>query len=278
LGFDPASNRSCVDETATFTAQNICGTPVTVSAIGINSGLDAAPQFELLQVPALPLTVVPAEQFSFSAGFAPTSIGLKAGSISLTSSEFPATPYRLSLLGGAEVSGRRVDTFAAQQNKIDLVFMLDDDDDLTEIQAVAQELPAFIQAADAAQLDYRIALTSTDVCGATPSDQGSFEPCDHCTSSASASPIYFTPQTSNGAQGLTDLFDLHQGTACTRNVFPDEQFFQALADTFDPSLLAGHNSGFMRDDAYLAIVMINGDGEDDVSAITPRPRSTGFRR
>jgi len=268
VGFDPTTGKSCVSETANFTAQNVCDDPVTVTAIGVSSGLDSLPQFGLLPGPSLPLTLDAGGQFSFAGSFGPTSLGLKSGAITLTSSEFPSTPYQISLAGDAEASGQRTDTFAARQNKVDLLFMLDDDDDLTEIQAVAEELPGFIQAADAAGLDYQIAVTSTDTCVATPSDQGSFEPCDHCTSSVSASPIYFTPQTQNAAQTLTDLFNLHSGTACVAALVGDEQFFQALEQTFEPALLAGHNAGFVRDEAYLAIVVINGDGEDDRSNLT----------
>ncbi len=268
VGFDPATGKSCVGKTANFTAQNVCVAPVTVSALGVSSGLDSVPQFTLLQGPSLPLTVDAGAQFSFVASFDPTSLGLKSGANTLTSSEFPSTPYEISLAGDAEASGSRTDTFTARQSKIDLVFVLDDDDDLTEIQAVAAELPSFIQAANAAELDYRIALTSTDTCVATFSDQGSFEPCDHCTASVSATPIYFTPQSQNAAQTLGNLFNLHSGTACVQTLVGDEQFFQAIADAFDPALLAGHNSGFLRDDGYLAIVVINGDGEDDRSNIT----------
>ena len=267
VGIDSALDKSCVTQSATFTAQNTCASAVTVSAIGISSGLDAPPQFGLDARPALPLSVAPGAQFTFAASFAPTSVGLKAGEITLASSEF-STPYQVSLLGDAELTGRRTDSFTAQQNKVDLVFMLDDDDDLPEIQSVAAELPGFIQAANAAQIDYRIAVTSTDTCSATPSDQGAFEPCDHCTSSAAANPIYFTPQTPDAAQALTDLFTLHQSTACVPALVGDEQFFEAIRETFDPSLLAGHNAGFLRDDAYLAIVVINGDGEDDRSTLT----------
>jgi hypothetical protein len=43
----------------------------------------------------------------------------------------------------------------------------------------------------------------------------------------------------------------------------DEHFFDTIADAFSAEQLEGHNAGFLRDNADLAIVVINGDAEDD---------------
>jgi hypothetical protein len=43
----------------------------------------------------------------------------------------------------------------------------------------------------------------------------------------------------------------------------DEHFFDAIADAFSPELLSTHNAGFLRPDAYLAVVMVNWDPLED---------------
>jgi hypothetical protein len=57
----------------------------------------------------------------------------------------------------------------------------------------------------------------------------------------------------------------------------DEHFFDSIADAFSPALLSGHNSGFIRPEAYLAIVVVNGDAEDDANgAGAPGPYLTSL--
>ncbi len=43
----------------------------------------------------------------------------------------------------------------------------------------------------------------------------------------------------------------------------DKHFFDAIADALSPALLNGHNAGFIRSTAHLAVIVVNGDAEDD---------------
>ena len=60
---------------------------------------------------------------------------------------------------------------------MDLLWVIDNDDDLEQDQNIATNaLPAFIAAAQAANVDFHMAVTSTDTCSAPGSDQGGSSP------------------------------------------------------------------------------------------------------
>jgi hypothetical protein len=65
---------------------------------------------------------------------------------------------------------------------------------------------------------------------------------------------------------LSDLFALFdippQLGACARIDGPDH-FFDAIAEAFSPAALAGHNAGFIRQGAFLEVVVVNGNFDDD---------------
>jgi hypothetical protein len=217
------------------------------------------------------VVLAPGEQTRFVAGFVPGSIGPKVGDILVSSSDLPKTPYLVTLEGDPELTGMRTDTFTipAPPKKVDLAWILDDDDDVPSIATLAGILPQLIDALNQSQIDYQIAVTSTDTCDQDWSDQGSFEPCDHCLSVAQSNPIFITPaSTPDPATALAGLFGLFTDPdpAHCEKLTGDEHLFDTIADAFSPTLLSGHNSGFIRSDAYLAVLMANGDNEDDAAS------------
>jgi hypothetical protein len=110
-----------------------------------------------------------------------------------------------------------------------------------------------------------MAVTDTDTCSAPSADQGSFEPCSHCQFQTSPAATIITSQDPNGQ---TELASLMQMTMYNCSSAPqDEQLIEAPYLALQPALLAGHNAGFLRDNAYLAIVVVDGDDgfEDDLS-------------
>ncbi len=128
-------------------------------------------------------------------------------------------------------------------------------------------LPQFIDSLNSAQIDWQMAVTSTDTCDGGSSDLGFFEPCDHCISQASADPLFVTPTTADGGDALVDLFNLFDqepGSGLCEPLNGDEHLFDAIADAFSTDNLAGHNASLLlRPEADLAIVVVNGDNEDD---------------
>jgi hypothetical protein len=270
VGFSSTRQQICTPDSLSFMATNGCTTSVTVSQIAIQSDPGGVPQFTLQDSLQLPLAIAPGDQVSLQASFVPTSAGAKLGAITIASSEFPGDPFLITLQGDAELPVTRTDTFTvpALAKKVDLLWILDDDDDTTEVQVLVAVLPQLITSMNQEQIDYQIAVTSTDTCDAGMSDRGAFEPCDHCISNASADPTFVTPATADPAATLVNLFDAFDvppQLGLCEGLNGDEHFFDSIADAFSPDLLSGHNSGFIRDGAYLAIVLVNGDAEDDAN-------------
>jgi len=268
VGFSPSNQQICVPDSKGFLARNACAIPVTLTQLDVSSGAAPAPQFSLVGSPQLSLTIPPGGEVGFQVSFVPTDVGPKLGAINVGTSEFPNAPFLVTLEGNPETAGQRTDTFIVPTptKQLDMLWILDEDDDFTQVNTIAGFLPQLISALDDAGIDYRMAVTSTDTCDAGSSDRGFLEPCDHCLSTASNSPTLVTPATPGAATALVDLFnlfDIPPQLGFCEKLNGDEHFFDSIADAFSPELLAGHNSGFLRPGAYLAIVVVNGDSEDD---------------
>jgi hypothetical protein len=266
IGFNSKTDQLCDSASQGFAVLNTCAVPVTMTNLELSPGLDAVPQFQLKRAPAVPNSIAPGTQVTFQASFSPTSTGDKIEAIYLTSSEYPSTPYLISLEGDPEPMGTRTDTFVAPRSEVDIVWILDNDDDYPQVQNVRALLPQLFASLDEAQVDYQMAVTSTDTCDSPYSDQGSFEPCDHCLSTASPDPLFITPATADPVDTLSDLFgyfDIPPQLHLCADLNGDEHFFDSVADVFAPNLLSGHNAGFLRPEAFLAIIIVNGDDEDD---------------
>ncbi len=267
-GFSEMNRQICEPETQPFTITNTCPASVTVTGLALSPGLDATAQFSLGGAPSTPFTLDAGDEVGFQVNYLPTGLGESVEAVDLTSSEFPQTPYLISLQADAEYASTRTDSFTVPIHHVDLAWFLDEDDDYAQIQNVKALLPALFAALNQAQVDYQMAITSTDTCALPNSVQGSFEPCDHCLTLALSSALFITPATPDplGAMSaLLDAFDLPpQLNACTA-VNGDEHFFDSIAAAFSSSLRNGHNAGFLRPEAYLAIAVVNGDDEDDAN-------------
>ena len=266
--FGQVNNEICVNAVKTFMGFNGCGAAVVVSQLALGSG-DGGPQFTLaIDVPP-PFTVDAGDQVPFYVSFTPTRPGPESASILVASSDSQTqlASEAASVRGNTRPSGLVTDTFIVPNppKELDLVWILDDDDDLQEIQSVAALLPQIVDLLNAAKVDWQMAVTSTDTCDAGHSDIGLFEPCDHCISQDSSDATYFTP-TADAGDALVNLFAFphreDQGGLCAW-VNGDEHFFDSIAEAFSAGNLGGHNARFLRAGAHLRIVMVNGDGVDD---------------
>ena len=242
-----------------------------MSQIKIPPGADGGTPFVLVWGPPLPAIVEPGGQLLFQAEFAPSTLGPEAEPILVTSSDSPgALAVAASLKGDAELFSFRTDIFTvpAPPKELDVLWILDEDDDLDQVQSVAALLPQLIDSMNKSQIDWQMAVTSTDTCDGGSSDLGFFEPCDHCISQASTDPLFVTPGTADAGDAIGNLFSLFdespQGGFC-EGLNGDEHFFDSIADAFATANLTGHNAGFIRPEADLAVVLVNGDAEDDAN-------------
>jgi hypothetical protein len=110
-----------------------------------------------------------------------------------------------------------------------------------------------------------MAVTSDETCAA--GDHGLFEPCPTCHTHGQ-SPTIITPQTADPGGTLKPLVDMNQGSNCPWTCCgpgsTDEQFLEAAKMAFEPAQ-SSYNAGFLRDDAFFALIIVNGDAEDDYS-------------
>jgi len=216
------------------------------------------------------------DQVAFKVSFTPNRLGPQSSMVEIATSDSPSrlTLSAASLAGDAELADPRTDTFIvpAPPNQLDLVWILDNDDDREEVKSVAAVLPGIIDALNAKQVDWQMAVTSTDTCDGGSSDLGFFEPCDHCISQASSTALRVTESTPDAGDALINLFNLFDVAPvlgyCDQ-LNGDEHFFDSIADAFSTANLAGHNAGFLRAGADLSIVVVNGDDEDDGASVWP---------
>jgi hypothetical protein len=267
INLNPATNAWCASLARNIQLINTCSYDLHATAITIGTGTGANPEFVLSGQPAsYPATIAAGTSLGIQAAFQPDSQGQMNGTVSVTIQEVPPGPYLIPLQGSAQPNGQETDTFNVQtsQPEVDLLWVIDNDDDFAQDQNIAQNLlPVFFAAAQDANVDFHMAVTDTDTCNAPGSDQGWFEPCANCQFETSPSATIITSQDADPMGELSGLIQMNMYNCQTAP--QDEQMFEAPYLALQPSLLAGHNAGFLRDNAYLAILAVDGDAEDDLS-------------
>ena len=257
VGVNPQTQAWCSSAKRDFSAYNTCNYDVHITSITMNPGVSGN-EFVLSGQPATyPVDVPPGSTpVTFQVAFHPTQPGTALGSLSIATQEMPNAPYLVTFQGEANQNAVQTDTFVqSSQPKVDILWVIDNDDNGQVQQLVAQNIPSFMQYAESQGIDYHIAVTSDDVCQTASSDDGSFEPCSHCAETGTNAEI-ISPQTPNPVSELSTLIQLGQSGGC------DDPLFEPAYEALQPALLSGHNAGFLRPDAYLAIIGVS-DGDDD---------------
>lgn len=132
-------------------------------------------------------------------------------------------------------------------NKVDILLMVDNSPSMSPYQGkFSQQVPAMIQQFNQAGLDYHIAVVTTDM--RTGGNGGMMI----------GSPRYLTKGSSNLIQALQARVSIGD------NGSELERGLESLQTVLQPSYLTNQGSGFFRDDAVLAMVVLT--NEDDYSA------------
>jgi hypothetical protein len=138
---------------------------------------------------------------------------------------------------------------AAYNNKVDIIIISDRSQTMEKYrQRLASEVPAMLAKLDSRGIDYHIAVISMDM--SSSGDGGRFL----------GSPRYLTRFTPN----LGSL--LQSRIRESRLSSPIERGLDSLKAVLQPSYLSGDGSGFLRDDALLAILAISDEDDYGVSA------------
>jgi hypothetical protein len=270
VNLNTTTNAWCSSLSRNIELINTCTTDLHATAITIATGT-GSPQFVISGQPASYPALIPAGgvPLTFQVTFQPDSAGAMYGMASVTLQESPQGPYLVPLQGNAQATGQETDNFAVgtAPPEVDLLFVMDNDDDTTQYpDLVKNALPAF-WAAMPADIDLHMALTDDDYCTAAGADHGSFEPCPNCQYTTNpadgTTTTVFTSQNANAEAEIAGLIP-HPSWNCA-SAGGDEHMFDGFYLALQPNILTGVNAGFLRPNAYLAILEIDDDAEDDLS-------------
>ncbi len=257
VGFNTQNNRWCSTSSRTLNVYNQCNYDVHLTSMTQADATD----FTVTSFPnVFPYDVPPQSNFKFQVQFTPAAAGRKFGSMLVQTQEL-AAPYLVDFNGNAETGVPQTDTFTQSQSpKVDILFVLDTDDNGAVEQVVAQNLPAFMNFAINQGIDFHIGVTTSDDCSL---EQGKLDPCNTNCAVAGNAPLIVTPQTQ--FHGRTDpggaLSDLINQIAAGNSFGCGDDMFQPAYLALTPPVSTGWNAGFLRNDAYLAIIGVD-DGDD----------------
>lgn len=234
---------NCASRESTITVYNVCTNPVKVTALGLVE--TGEPYFQSFGTPTtFPVSLTSSNSLTFRLRYRPTQNGEHHGGFLVTSDERPE-PYLVALMGRAADDAIQTDTFKQEDRpKVDLLFVVDNSGSMSEEQAaLAANFADFMTFANAQQVDYHIAVTTTDV--DSGGEQGRFVPLDN------SRPRILTPLTPNVAAVFAE--NVNVGTSGSA----DEKGLEGAYRALNPAALAGPNAGFLRDDAMLSVIIVS---------------------
>ncbi len=228
---------------------NNCTQDLTIVSTTTVPGLSIVSQ----QVPQTVLAGGTSTPFELGFEF---DIGAAAGEL-LFQTDLQLTPFGLPWAANVIDGGQLTDTFTGISSKMDVLFVVDTSM-ATEQWAPLSDFVSYVSG-----IDYQIAVTTTDVCGGTTSEDGRLLPCPDCKIDGGV-PSIITPADLNAGADLATLVDVgrQHSDNCTASLsYP--QFFEAADEALGGSV--AYNQGFVRPDAWHAVVALSSAFQDDDS-------------
>lgn len=257
---------NCSARDRSLTIYNSCSSPVTLDNIAMQAGLSS--EFSITQRPALPYVLQPGHSVEFKTTYRPTDVGQDTATIAVQTREL-THPYLASLTGQGAHEAIQTDIFAQDPKpRMDILFVVDDSCSMDDEQAsLGQNFAAFLTYAMQQEVDYRIAVTTTTTqCGSATNcskgPDGRFVPSQPLDEPNPAARV-ITPMTPKAEELFAKNVDVGTGG----NGF--ERPLEAAMLALEQDRLLRHNAGFLRPDAYLAIVIVT-DARDQ------SPNTVGF--
>ncbi|MBI4814680.1 MAG: choice-of-anchor D domain-containing protein [Deltaproteobacteria bacterium] len=257
------------------------------AVVRVELGPQTSDEFELVglpsTVPSPPgagATIAAGQSIEISVRYRARDLGPDAGTIHIFE-RARAEPYVIPLYGEASANPVNEDLYEQLETpEVDVLFVIDNSGSMTEEQdSLTSNFVSFIQFADAQALDYRIAVVSTDVEDEFPGNgcPSPLLPMRPGSNSQGACG-YFADGSSDGvhdpdwrlvtpdeqpspAAAFSHL--AHQGTDGSGN----EQGLQAAYQALSSPLTTGWNAGFLRPDAYLALIFVSDEEDSSPSSV-----------
>ncbi|MFO0724223.1 MAG: choice-of-anchor D domain-containing protein [Myxococcota bacterium] len=275
----------CSTRERTVTIYNTGNNNTRLERIEIPAGVST--EFEVLHLPAgIPAppgagaSIAPGQSLEFTVRYHAVDIGSDVGFLHIFEAG-KTDPYVVPLYGEGSTDPTNEDHFTQLETpQVDILFVVDNSGSMGEEQAsLTANFQSFIQFADAQALDYRIAVVTTDMdgdpfgagCPTNSAMRGANLPQGACGyfadgNDTSANPDWrlITPTEQPSPEAAFTAI-ASQGTSGSGV----EQGLAAAYAALSSPIVTGWNSGFLRQDAYLALIFLS--DEDDQS-----PNSVNF--
>lgn len=263
----------CSSQTRSFSIYNTCGTAVTINSFSMQAaagqpaggpncaGTAACPEFFLTQTPAIPtggLSLMPGSAaITFQSKYKPIDSGSDTGAVAISATQAGTNvTYVVSLHAKGDTVGIQTDVFTQDAKpKADILLVIDTSGSMCPYQqSLSQNLAAFIKYAQAAQVDYHIGATTTDM------DSGGENA--RLVMGPSHPEKVLTPSTID----VENKFKAKVNLGCGGSGFEKEAEPALLALT--APLVNSDNAGFLRPDAALAIVALTDEPDQSPNTTT----------
>lgn len=147
---------------------------------------------------------------------------------------------------------RQVDAFVQDRAVVDVLFVVDNSGTLAnERDRLAAEFDRFLSVLLAAEVDFHVGVTSTDLSAET-GDEGRLR----------GAPRYITRGTANPEE----VFARAVRFPWTREV-AHEQGLAAMAAALSPPNIDGYNQGFLREEAALAVIVVSDEDDQSIGPV-----------
>jgi len=225
------------------------GEEVTVTSIALAATGD--PNFEISNVPALPLVLAVDGSFAVVVVYHPQAPGVHANRLVVSFLDADIPDLEIPLNGMGTNSSAASDVFHMPTDvKVDVLWVVDNSGSMYEEQeALAGNFSGFIGWAQALGVDYHIGVTSTDM-----------EDPDH-SGKLQGTIRVIDPSTPNPTEVFGD--NVRLGTDGS----PYEMGLAASHAALSPPLVNGYNAGFLRDDAKLTIIYVSDEEDQSPAAV-----------
>lgn len=193
----------------------------------------------------LPDEIAPGASAIITVSYDPLQVGDVTAQLGVLSNDPDRPAAYVQVAASAAALGEAVDEHTQNgEGQTDVLFVIDNSGSMTEHQnKVASNIASFFVYFQSLQLDYHMGVVTTDV--DCPDQRGRLQ----------GSPTFITPLTSNPEAALA------QAVSVGENDCGNESGLAAMEMALTEPNLSTANAGFLRDDAFLSVVLLSDEPE-----------------
>ena len=225
------------EDRAPVTLTNVGSGPLDVARTWLDGEAAEVADYE---VEALSGTLVPGESETIQLRFRPSFVWDAQAELVVESDDPDEPSVRVPVAGASFDPTWTLDVFEQEPDRIDVLWVIDNSGSMYEERdRVTSEIERFFQWFVALDLDYHMGVVTTDI--VNPLQSGNLV----------GTPTYVTPDTLDPQGTLARAIDVGHVE------MGDESGLEAMRLALTEPLTLGHNAGFYRDDARLAVIFLS---------------------